>query len=109
MITILIENLKFKCIIGLLEFERVKEQEICVDAKFKASEFVDYALVCEIFENDFKKQKFLKVEDALCFFESKFKEKYKSLSYFYMKIIKTKIIVNASVGAIIEQEYKSKN
>lgn len=105
MITILVENLEFDCIIGLLEFERTRVQKICINAKFRADEFLDYALICEIIETDFKKEKFLKVEDALNFFKSKFKSKFKTLNYFYMKIIKMEIIKNANVGAMIECSY----
>ncbi|NLK65996.1 MAG: dihydroneopterin aldolase [Campylobacteraceae bacterium] len=105
MITVLVEELEFSAIIGLLDFERVKEQKVRVSAKFRAEEFIDYALVCETIKEDFKKEKFLKVEDALSFFENKFKEKYKSLNCFYMKIIKLEILPDAKVGASIEKSY----
>ena len=89
MITVLIENLELKTIIGMLEFERTTTQMIKIDAKFQAHEFIDYALACEIIENEFNKNKFVKVEDAL--------------NYFFMKIIKKEILQNADVGAMIEE------
>ena len=103
MITVLIENLEFKTIIGMLEFERTKAQKIKIDAKFQAHEFIDYALVCEIIENEFNKNKFVKVEDALNYFCDFFKKKYPTINYFFMKIIKKEILQNADVGAMIEK------
>lgn len=103
MITVLIENLEFKTIIGMLEFERTKAQKIKIDAKFQAHEFIDYALVCEIIENEFNKNKFVKVEDALNYFCDFFKKKYPTINYFFMKIIKKEILQNADVGAMIEE------
>lgn len=103
MITVLIENLEFKTIIGMLEFERTKAQKIKIDAKFQAREFIDYALTCEILENEFNKNKFVKVEDALNYFCNFFKKKYPTINYFSMKIIKKEILQNADVGAMIEE------
>lgn len=103
MITVLIENLELKTIIGMLEFERTKAQKIKIDAKFQAHEFIDYALVCEILENEFNKNKFVKVEDALNYFCDFFKKKYPTINYFFMKIIKKEILQNADVGAMIEE------
>lgn len=103
MTTVLIENLELKTIIGMLEFERTKAQKIKIDAKFQAHEFIDYALVCEILENEFNKNKFVKVEDALNYFCDFFKKKYPTINYFFMKIIKKEILQNADVGAMIEE------
>ena len=103
MITVLIENLELKTIIGMLEFERTTTQMIKIDAKFQAREFIDYALACEIIENEFNKNKFVKVQDALNYFCDFFKKKYPTINYFFMKIIKKEILQNADVGAMIEE------
>ncbi|MSN96165.1 dihydroneopterin aldolase [Campylobacter sp. FMV-PI01] len=105
MITILVEDLEIECIIGLLDFERKIPQKICINAKFRADEFVDYSYVCEVLKDSFENEKFLKVEDGLNFFAKKFKENFKSLGYFYMKIMKPNIILDANVGAEIEMIY----
>ncbi len=105
MITVFVEDFKFKTIIGLLAFERVKRQKIRVDMGFKADEFIDYTFVCEHTRNEFEKMKFKKVEEALQYFKNNFKEIFPSLEYFYIKISKLKIISNATVGAKIEQLY----
>lgn len=105
MITVLIERFEFSCIIGLLDFERESEQKIVVSAKFRADEYIDYALACKIIENSFKKEKFFKVEDALEYFSDKFKKEFKTLNYFYMKILKPEILDLAVVGAEIQRNY----
>lgn len=105
MINILIEKLEFDCIIGLLDFERVKEQKVQIWAKFRADEFIDYAKACEFIEDKFKKEKFIKIEDALEFFQREFKAKFSTLEFFYMKILKPQILDSAVVGAEISKNY----
>ena len=43
MIKIHLKNLRFKCIIGLLECERIKKQKVKINLSLKADEFIDYA------------------------------------------------------------------
>ncbi|ARR01195.1 MULTISPECIES: dihydroneopterin aldolase [Campylobacter] len=105
MISVFVDELEFDTIIGLLDFERVSLQKICVSMEFQASEFVDYAVVCKITQEEFNHQKFYKVEDALEYFSTKFKDLYPTLKKFYMKISKINIISNAVVGAKIVKNY----
>lgn len=105
MISVFVDNLEFDTIIGLLDFERVNSQKICVSMEFEACEFVDYATVCEITQREFNENKFYKVEDALEYFAIKFKAIYPSLTKFYMKISKIEIVPNAIVGAKILKNY----
>ncbi|MCI7364637.1 dihydroneopterin aldolase [Campylobacter lanienae] len=105
MISVFVDNLEFDTIIGLLDFERVNSQKICVSMEFEACEFVDYATVCEITQREFNENKFYKVEDALEYFAIKFKATYPSLTKFYMKISKIEIVPNAIVGAKILKNY----
>ena len=105
MISVFVDNLEFDTIIGLLDFERLNSQKICVSMEFEACEFVDYAAVCEIAQREFNENKFYKVEDALEYFAIKFKAIYPSLTKFYMKISKIEIVPNAIVGAKILKNY----
>ena len=105
MISVFVDNLEFDTIIGLLDFERLNSQKICVSMEFEACEFVDYATVCEITQREFNENKFYKVEDALEYFAIKFKAIYPSLTKFYMKISKIEIVPNAIVGAKILKNY----
>ncbi|MBR2156675.1 MAG: dihydroneopterin aldolase [Campylobacter sp.] len=102
---ILIENLEFECIIGILDFERNSPQPVRICTKFEADEFIDYAKICAELEKIFKEQKFELIEDALNFCKVKFKEKFPTLKYFYMKILKPKILPNAVVGVELETIY----
>ncbi|QKF64099.1 dihydroneopterin aldolase [Campylobacter corcagiensis] len=105
MINVLIEKLEFECIIGLLDFERTKEQKIQISAKFRADEFIDYAEVCSFIKDKFKQEKFMKIEDALAFFEMEFKARFSTLKFFYMKVLKPQILAPAIVGAEISKNY----
>ena len=67
--TIYIEDLTFKCIIGILDFERQEKQRVIVnlsfDYEFKNGSFIDYAEVCEFVKKTMKDQKFELLEDAV--------------------------------------------
>lgn len=105
MIKILIEKLEFSAIIGTLDLERKSEQRVRVWAKLAAEEFIDYAQVCEYIKAEFRKKKFRLVEDALRYFAQEFRSKFRSMDYFYMKILKPEILQDASVGAEIEIKF----
>ncbi|MEN5387269.1 dihydroneopterin aldolase [Aliarcobacter skirrowii] len=64
-----IENLNFKAIIGILDFERVKKQKIIINLsfeyEFKDNEFIDYAEVSKLIKNRVKQMKYFLLEDAL--------------------------------------------
>lgn len=64
-----IENLSFKTIIGILDFERVQKQKVIINIsfeyEFKNSEFIDYAEVSKLIKNRVKQMKYFLLEDAL--------------------------------------------
>lgn len=64
-----IENLSFKTIIGILDFERVKKQKVIINIsfeyEFKNGEFIDYAEVSKLIRNRVKQMKYFLLEDAL--------------------------------------------
>ena len=105
MIKILIEKLEFSAIIGTLDVERKSEQRVRVWAKLAAEEFIDYAQVCESIKAEFREKKFRLIEDALRYFAQEFRSKFRSMDYFYMKILKPEILQDASVGAEIEIKF----
>lgn len=39
-------SLEFKCIIGLLDFERIQEQKVLIELEAKSKKFLDYAKLC---------------------------------------------------------------
>ena len=64
-----IKNLEFKCIIGILEFERKKKQKVIVDIsfkyKYKKDDFMDYSEVAFLVKQNIKAQRFGLIEDAI--------------------------------------------
>src|SRR5574344_453075 len=78
--TIYIENLTFKCIVGILDFERKKRQRVIVnlsfDYEFKDGSFIDYAEVSELVKRIMKDKKFKLLEDAVKTLSELIKNKY---------------------------------
>lgn len=95
---IIIKDLKISTIIGILEKERENPQEILINATFEADEFIDYALACELICDQFNKNKFMLLEDAILFFQNFFKSKFTTLNSIYFEILKLEILKNAIVG-----------
>ncbi|WP_252970852.1 dihydroneopterin aldolase [Aliarcobacter cryaerophilus] len=64
-----IEQLTFKCIIGILDFERVKKQKVIInlsfDYDFSKDNFIDYSEVANLVKKSMKKNKFKLLEDAV--------------------------------------------
>ncbi|PRM90072.1 dihydroneopterin aldolase [Aliarcobacter cryaerophilus] len=64
-----IEQLTFKCIIGILDFERVKKQKVIInlrfDYDFSKDNFIDYSEVANLVKKTMKEHKFELLEDAI--------------------------------------------
>ena len=71
-----IEKLTFKCIIGILPFERKKKQKVIIGISFnyifKKNEFIDYSKIVNFVETTMKERKFLLIEDALTYLKKEF-------------------------------------
>ena len=69
-----INNLTFKCIIGILDFERIKKQRVILNISFNyvfaKDFFIDYAEVSTLLKSTMKTQKFLLLEDAILYIEN---------------------------------------
>jgi len=105
---ILIENLEFEAIIGILPEEREKTQKIIVNAQMEyenKNKFINYADVCNLIENLMKEKKFLLIEDALEAIECVLSEKYPQMKSLKLKIQKPEILRNALVGVEILRKY----
>ncbi|MGB3961498.1 MAG: dihydroneopterin aldolase [Sulfurimonas sp.] len=96
-----IEDLEFPCIIGILDFEREKEQDIIInltiDYEYK-DEFINYADVVLFIKIHTKKSKFLLLEDALSSLSTKLKEKFPLTNTLSLKITKPSILPDAKVS-----------
>ena len=81
---ILIENLEFEAIIGILEFERKNKQKLMVNCEIeyeKKQNFINYAEVCNLIEKTIKEEKFELLEDAVDNIEKKLLHKYPQMKF----------------------------
>ena len=96
-----ISNLTFKCIIGILDFERIKKQKVIINLSFEyqfsKDSFINYAEVSDLVEKTMKKEKFLLLEDAILHLENLLTNSYK-ISNLYIKISKPNILKDCIVS-----------
>ena len=99
--TIHIENLKFRSIIGILDFEREKAQDVIVNLTINyeyKSDFINYADVVEMIKSNMIKNKYLLIEDALEDISKKLKEKFTNIETLNLKISKPSILDDCIVS-----------
>ena len=99
---ILIENLTFDCIIGILKFERKTPQKIVIDISFKydyknKKEFIDYSEISKSIEKIMKEKKFKLLEEAIIYIDKYLYKKYK-IKKLKIKISKPNILTNCIVS-----------
>lgn len=109
---ILIKDLTFETIVGILEVERHTPQKVIVHAKidytYEAEHFIDYAKVCTFFETEMNQMCYFLLEDALNDLSQKLKVFYPQIRKMKLKIFKPDILPNAMVGVSRSISY-SKN
>ena len=105
--TIKIENLEFRTIIGILDFERKEPQLVRVDAKIKyeRKDFIDYVEVVNLIKEIMKKEKFLLIEDAIDAIEKEILIRFDGIKELYLSIKKPEILKEALVGVEILRKY----
>jgi dihydroneopterin aldolase len=58
-----ISDLTFKCIIGILDFERIKKQKVIINISFEyefsENTFINYAEISQLIKKTMKEKKFL--------------------------------------------------
>ena len=100
--TIHIEALTFDVIIGLLDFERERPQKVSVDLEivypYADKNFIDYADVALMIEEELKTKKYLLLEEALEGVKAILRLKYPQMNTLRLKISKPDIVSNCSVG-----------
>jgi len=105
---IVIEDLTFKAILGILEKERNEEQIIVVNAKIEYKDkknYVDYAKVCDLIQNQIINGKYKLIEDAIDDIEKNLKKTFPQIKSLYLSIKKPEILKNALVGVEILRNY----
>ena len=96
-----IDDLKFQCIIGILDFEREKAQDvtlnITIDYTYK-DEFINYAYVVSILKSLMIEKKFLLIEDALECLSKTLQKEFPKINTLYLKITKPSILPDCRVS-----------
>ncbi len=102
MMNIHIRDLEFEAIIGILDFERQKEQKIIINIdieyRYNKESFIDYAKVAQIIEETTKQEQFLLLEDAIEFLASHIYATFPQTKALELSITKPEILKNCLVG-----------
>jgi 7,8-dihydroneopterin aldolase/epimerase/oxygenase len=107
---IYIEDLKFQCIIGILEFERETPQDVIVNLELEYlydKEFINYADVVQMIKSLMIEHQFLLLEDAILKLSKKLKEKFQQINTLKLKITKPSILPDCIVS--LEDTYSFKS
>jgi len=100
--TIHIEALTFDVIIGLLDFERDKPQKVIIDLEasyaYTENEFIDYADMVLLIQNELKEKRYTLLEDALLGVKNVIITTYPQLKSLSLKIAKPDILPECSVA-----------
>jgi dihydroneopterin aldolase len=99
---IFIEDLHFKTIIGILEFEREEPQEVIVNLEieytYNKKEFINYADVVNFIKKDIKSKQYHLLEDILLELPKLLKEKFSQIKSLKLKITKPAILPDCRVS-----------
>ena len=100
--TIHIEDLTFDVIIGLLDFERDRPQPIIINLEasyeYKEGEFIDYADMVLLIQNELKEKRYELLEDALLGLKELLSITYPQLQTLFLKISKPDILPQCTVS-----------
>jgi dihydroneopterin aldolase len=100
-VTIHIEDLKFQCIIGILDFERVSPQDVIVNILVEynyENGFINYAEIVDIVKNLMIKSEFLLIEDALEAINLNLTKEFSTINNIFIKITKPSILRDVKVS-----------
>ena len=97
-----IESLQIDAIIGLLDFERLKEQRVIVDLEleyhYSKKSFINYADIAKLIELQIIESQYELLEDALLELKENITAKYPKIQTLFLKISKPDILDNSSVA-----------
>ncbi|MEA3492416.1 MAG: dihydroneopterin aldolase [Campylobacterota bacterium] len=100
--TIHIESLQIDTIIGLLDFERKKEQRIFIDLEatyiYEKGIFINYADLATLIESQIKQAQYELLEEALLEIKESIITCYPSIESLKLKITKPDILKNCHVA-----------
>ena len=100
--TIHIEDLTFDVIIGLLDFERDRPQRVIINLQasydYKDGQFIDYADMVLLIENELKEKRYELLENALLGLKEVLTTTYPDLQTLSLKISKPDILSQCTVS-----------
>jgi dihydroneopterin aldolase len=100
--TILIENLTFETIIGILDIERISLQKVSIDCIihycYHDGAFINYAQVSALIEETMHTQKFELIETALETLSVVLQKSFPLIDELTLTIRKPNILQNCTVG-----------
>ncbi|SHO81751.1 Dihydroneopterin aldolase [hydrothermal vent metagenome] len=109
-----IKELSFEVIIGILEFERMHNQQVIVNMdieyKFDKDNFIDYSIIALRVEEMMLENQYQLIEDALNDINNDIYSKYSNLiTNIKIEIIKPNIIDNCIVSVSNSWDYRGDN
>lgn len=108
--TIHIENLRFPCIIGILDFERTTPQDVILDIRIDyhyKNEFINYADAKDLCKSLMLTNKFQLIEEALLSLSQNLKEKFSAIQTLHLKITKPSILPDCTVSVSNNYSFNS--
>lgn len=106
MMTLVIEDFSFECIVGILKEERTKTQPIeitaLIDYEHGNSGFLDYMKICKEIKKEFVVKKFRLLEDAAISVCNTLKSANPQIRKINIKLMKPKVRNDAKVGVVYE-------
>ncbi|MFT7859860.1 MAG: dihydroneopterin aldolase [Sulfurimonas sp.] len=103
---IYVEDLSFQCIIGILDFERKKAQDVIINIEIQYDyndQFINYADVAQMVKNLMVEEKFLLLEDAITEISKKISTNFQQVHTLKIKITKPSILPDCRVS--VEDSY----
>ncbi len=98
---IIVEDLEFEAIIGILDFEKKKAQKVIVNLEIDyqyQKDYIDYAKVVNLIKVTMIEKKYLLIEDALLDLSKILKENFSTIKSLNLKITKPSILPDCKVS-----------
>ncbi len=99
--TIHIQDLKFQCIIGILDFEREKTQDVIINFTCQYNyeiKYINYVDIVNLLKKTMIINKFKLIEDAILSLKSEIKKKFPLINSYTLKITKPSILNDCRVS-----------
>jgi dihydroneopterin aldolase len=107
---IYVEDLKFQCIIGILDFERTTTQDVIINIEIEYDfddAFINYAQVADLVKSSMTQNKFFLLEDALKGLSDSLKKEFSNINSLYIKITKPSILPDCRVSVSNSYNFNS--